>query len=81
MLEDDFFWNIINSGLRSDNRYVSPDIKKMLMKGFMLAISPFYGHDEKRREYLDQVSGDVRTSAFEGVRSLGKFFYRATKIE
>ena len=55
MLEDDFFWNLINTGLRSNNHFVPLDIKKMLMKGFMLAISPFHGHDEKRREYLNQV--------------------------
>lgn len=59
MLEGNFFWNIINNGLRSNNRNVSPDIKKMLMKSFMHAISPFYGHDEKRREYLDQVGKGI----------------------
>lgn len=55
LLKNPFFWNIINSGLRSNNGYVSPDIKKMLIKSFTVAITSFEGHEEKRKEYLNQV--------------------------
>lgn len=55
LLKNQFFWNIISSGLGSNNRYVSPDIKKVLVKSFTIAVSSFEGPEEKRRENLNQV--------------------------
>ena len=55
LLKNEFFWNVINNGLRSHSGYVSPEIKRVLIKSLTIATSAYEGPADKRREYIDQV--------------------------
>lgn len=67
LLKNEFFWNVINNGLRSHSGYVSPEIKRVLIKSLTTATSAYDGPEEKRREYIDQVCAKCFKLTWNGI--------------
>lgn len=73
LLKNEFFWSVINNGLRSHSGYVSPEIKRVLIKSLTTATSAYDGPEEKRREYIDQVC--VKWCPFLGIQTWIMVYY------